>query len=318
MTNKPASTRTMRDALLERHYECMQNDDRLFFVSADFGAPCLDKIRADFGDRFINVGIAEQNLINVATGLALEGFVVYAYAIASFITMRAFEQIRVNLALSSQFRKMNVNLIGVGAGVSYDMAGPTHHCLEDLSIMRSLPNIGLYSPCDWIGAQSFIDYSIKTTTPKYVRLDGKALIQRYEDPKSINWDKGFCQLLPGQDVCIVATGNMTQRAMEFAKKVDRNIGVLDLFKLKPLDEEALFEALKGYKQLMTIEEGFINTGGLDSLVSNLLMRKKANIEFKNFGFSDKYIFMSGSRESIYDIAGFGENKIIDVLKKWTA
>ena len=106
----------------------MKTDEIIFFVSADFGSPVLDDIRADFPDRFLNVGIAEQNLINVSAGLALEGFTVFAYAIAPFITMRCFEQLRVNLALLSEVRDMNVNLIGVGAGYSYVVSGPTHQC----------------------------------------------------------------------------------------------------------------------------------------------------------------------------------------------
>ncbi|MHC4753620.1 MAG: transketolase family protein, partial [Planctomycetota bacterium] len=108
--------RTMRDALIEQIYKRMHSDENIFFVSADMGAPLLDNLRADFNDRFVNVGIAEQNLINVSTGLALEGFTVYAYAIAPFLTMRAYEQIRTNLALNSHHRNINVNMLGVGAG----------------------------------------------------------------------------------------------------------------------------------------------------------------------------------------------------------
>ena len=106
----------MRDALLNNIHLKMDDDKRIFFVTADFGSPVLDRIRADFPDRFINVGIAEQNLINISSGLALEGYKVFAYAIAPFITMRCFEQLRVNLALLSEVRDLNVNLIGVGAG----------------------------------------------------------------------------------------------------------------------------------------------------------------------------------------------------------
>lgn len=128
----------MRDSLLRNLWEKMFDDDHIFFLTADFGSPVLDLIRKDHSGRFVNVGIAEQNfLINVAAGLALEGFKVFAYAIAPFITMRCYEQTRVNLALLSKVRKMNVNLIGVGAGYSYTMSGPTHQCYEDLTIMES-------------------------------------------------------------------------------------------------------------------------------------------------------------------------------------
>src|SRR3989338_306003 len=111
--------KSMRDVLVETLHQRMSHNDRLFLLSDDLGTPALDAMRRDFHDQFINVGIAEQNLVNVATGLALEGFVVYAYAIAPFL-MRAYEQIRLNLCVSSQVRPVNVNLVGVGAGVSYD------------------------------------------------------------------------------------------------------------------------------------------------------------------------------------------------------
>ncbi len=161
----------MRDSVIDQIYAEMRHNDKIFFLAADFGAPALDRIRQDYADRFVNVGIAEQNLINVATGLALEGYTVYAYAIAGFITMRAFEQVRTNLALMSQERELNVTLIGVGAGVSYDMSGPSHHCLEDISIMRTLPNMVVCSPSDWTMARAFIPYSINCKSPKYLRLD---------------------------------------------------------------------------------------------------------------------------------------------------
>ncbi|HQJ94664.1 MAG TPA: hypothetical protein PLT06_07500, partial [Syntrophorhabdaceae bacterium] len=105
--------KAMRDVFIERIYERMLTDKNVFFLTADFGSPVLDKLRDDFKDRFINVGIAEQNLVNIAAGLATEGFCVYAYAIAPFLTMRAFEQIRNNLSLLSRAHKLNVNLIGV-------------------------------------------------------------------------------------------------------------------------------------------------------------------------------------------------------------
>src|SRR5580658_7974940 len=138
----------MRDALLRRIHGAMETDRSIFFVSADFGSPVLDRIRGDHPQRFVNVGIAEQNLINISAGLSLEGYKVFAYAIAPFITMRCFEQIRVSLALLSEVRPMNVNLIGVGAGYSYVVSGPTHQCYEDLSVMRALPNMQVYSPAD--------------------------------------------------------------------------------------------------------------------------------------------------------------------------
>ena len=323
--------KTMRDALIEKIYEKMHEDDKIFFLSADFGAPSLDKLRHDFSDRFINVGIAEQNLINISTGLALEGFTVYAYAIAGFLTMRAYEQIRTNLALSSQHKQINVNLIGVGTGVSYDMSGPSHHCLEDLTIMRTLPNIVLFSPSDWVLAEKFVDFSTNVRKPKYIRLDGKPLPGIYGKSTHFELDKGCYELVKGDDICIVSTGYMTHKALKIVKDLPAvhsgqaglqtnnrsKVGVLDIFLLKPVDEEFLFDILKKYKFVITIEEAFVGKGGLDSLISDIIRQRNADIKQINLGYEDRYIFKSGNRDFLSDISHFGEKDIIKAIEEAT-
>jgi len=314
-------TKTMRDALIDAVYRKMYNDDRIFFLSADMGAPALDKLRQEFNDRFINVGIAEQNLINVSTGLALEGFVVYAYAIAGFLTMRAYEQIRTNLALFSQQRTINVNLIGVGTGVSYDMSGPSHHCLEDISIIRTLPHIILCSPADWVTAEKFVSFSIDTKRPKYIRLDGKPLPRIYKEDTDFDWEKGFCELVKGDDICIVSTGYMTHKALRIAEELEehkKNVGVVDVFLLKPMDEDAFFNILSRYRCVISIEEAFKNKGGLDCFVSGVLNRRKADIELRSFGFGDEYIFKCGKREVLYETGGICQEDIVNIIKECKA
>lgn len=300
----------MRDVFIEHLYEKMKKNEKIFFLSGDFGAPMLDKLRNDFSERFINVGVAEQNLINIATGLALEGFVVYAYGIAPFLTMRAFEQIRINLGILSQLRKINVNLIGVGAGLSYDVSGPTHHCLEDIGIMRMLPNISVFSPSDWVLTKKFVDYSIKNKNPKYIRLDGKRLAQIYDENQNIKIENGFSELMKGDNACIVSTGYMTHTAIRTAGLLREDgikIGVIDVFLLRPLDEKLLFKALNKYKFVITLEEAFINKGGLDSLIASILNKNNSSIKLSSFGFSDSYIFEIGNREYLHKL-----NKLDDV------
>ncbi len=312
----PVEIKTMRDALIEGVIKKMRNDERIFFLSADMGAPALDKLRCEFKDRFINVGIAEQNLINVSTGLALEGFTVYAYAIAGFLTMRAYEQIRTNLALLSQQRTINVNLVGVGTGISYDLSGPSHHCLEDISIIRTLPNIILCSPSDWFIAEKFVEFSVEVKKPKYIRLDSKPLPRIYGDEAHFDWDQGFFELLEGKDVCIVSTGYATHKALEAAQKMKAaqyEVGLIDVFMLKPTNDASLFDLLKRYKTVITFEESFANKGGLDSLISKILCNKTANIRLKSLGFGDKYIFKSGDRKSLYETNGLGEQAIIKAV-----
>lgn len=304
---------TMRDALIEDIYRRMHEDGKIFFLSADMGAPGLDKLRIDFKDRFFNVGIAEQNLINVATGLALEGFTVYAYAIAPFL-LRPYEQIRNNLALSSQIRTLNVNVMGVGAGVSYDVSGPTHHCFEDISVMRTLPNMVVCSPSDAYLAKLFVEYSIRTKKPKYIRLDGKPLPYIYNELMHPSFEKGFYELIEGENICILSSGYMTHMAIEIAKEIrDAQIGIIDVFTIKPIDEKSLLTALKRYKTVITLEEAFIGKGGLDSLVLCLLNNANADIHLKCFGFKDEYVFKFGTRDFLYEQSGFNKTAVRDYI-----
>ena len=307
--------RTMRDAFLERIYSAMKEDDGIFFVSADFGAPVLDKIRSDFSDRYINVGIAEQNCVNISTGLALEGYAVFAYGIAGFVSMRCYEQVRNNLALNSQLRPVNVNIVGVGAGLSYDLSGPSHHCLEDLTLMRLLPNVEVFSPSDWQLAQRLADYCVNKRAPKYLRFDSKPTPRIYAEDGELNLDNGFCELMRGDAVCIVSTGYMTHVAMRVAERVGEQVGVIDVFGLKPADERPLLESLEGYRSVVTVEEGFVNRGGLDSYVSQMLMKNRKHTKVTSLGVDDRYLFELGGRERLHRICGIDEDGIVDAISE---
>ena len=311
------AARVMRDTFIERLYECMFSDDSIFFVSADFGAPALDKLRADFADRFINVGIAEQNLINVATGLALEGFKVYAYAIALFLSMRAYEQIRTCISVLSQIRDININLIGVGAGLSYDVTGPTHHCFEDSCIMNVLPGFTVFSPSDSVLSGAFVDYTLEHSGPKYVRLDGKTQPVIYAEQGNISFDDGFCELRKGKDVCIVSTGYMTHVALKTADLLAQDnirAGVVDQFFLKPFNEQRLLKILRQYRHVVTMEEAFINKGGLDTIIEHLCFSNRLFIGITKLGFADKYVFDVGNREHLYKVNNLDLKSILETIK----
>ena len=313
-----AKSRTMRDALIERICDQMAEDEKIFFISADMGAPALDKLRARFADRFINVGVAEQNLINVATGLALEGYTVYALGIAAFLSMRCYEQIRINLALSSQHRQINVNLIAVGCGVSYDMSGPTHHCLEDICLIRTLPNIHLLCPSDWVSAAQAAEYCKRQKAPKYIRLESKALPNIYSPDCQSIWTEGLGQLRSGRDICIVSTGYPTHLALRVADKIAAegiDMGVVDLLLLKPAAEDKIYALLRQYKTVLTLEEAFTGKGGLDCLVGNIIKANDADIAVKSFGFGDSYCFRSADRDALYNLNQCGEEHLTAVIRE---
>jgi len=310
MNIKPLS---MRDALLERIWEKMLTDPSIFFVSADFGSPVLDKIREDFPDRFVNVGIAEQNLINVSAGLAIEGYTVFVYAIAPFITMRCFEQIRVNLALLSEARPMNVNLIGVGAGYSYVVSGPTHQCYEDIIIMRALPNFQIFSPADHITTSALFD-NCTGKGLRYFRLDAQVQPVLYPSGLPAQSD-GFSVHQKGDKLCLIATGFMTHTALKVVNKMDENglkIGIIDIFDLTNFSKEALQKELKSYAAVASLEEGFRGRGGLDAILSEFIAEDGLNLKTLSIGVNPGYSFDLGSRDELHEQAGIG---VQSVLKK---
>lgn len=304
MISKPLA---MRDALLENIWQEMGNNEKIFFVTADFGSPILDKIRLDYPRRFVNVGIAEQNLINITAGLALEGFTVFAYAIAPFITMRCYEQIRVSLALLSEIRPMNVNLIGVGAGYSYVVSGPTHQCYEDITLMRALPNFQVYSPSDHIVAGNLFRKCMSNMGPKYLRLDAQNLPVIYQT-MSPELEDGFHIHNEGSNICLVATGYMMHTALKVAKNLSEQglqIGVIDLIDLARFNQEKFCVEIRKYKGVVSMEEGFRGRGGVDAMLFEILSRKKLNIQMLNIGVEPKYTFELGSRTELHEKVGLG-------------
>lgn len=311
MSFKPVA---MRDVFLKQILDAMHQDSSIYFVSADFGSPILDGIREHFPHRFVNVGIAEQNLINISAGLSLEGFKVFAYAIAPFITMRCYEQTRVNLALLSTLREMNVTLIGVGAGYSYVVSGPTHQCYEDISIMRAMPNMGVFSPADSMTAGALFEQCINQKGPKYLRLDAQVLPVLYQ-ADDIQLTDGFQVLTQGDDLSIIATGYMVHSALRVAailKQQDINARVIDLYNLSGFSSGALLTALAKTTQIVSMEEGFVGRGGMDMMLMNWLNQHAPNKKLLNFGVQGSYRFELGSRQELHAQIGLG---IADMAEK---
>jgi transketolase len=306
----------MRDAFLEKIWREMTEDSKIFFTCADFGSPVLDKIRADFPGRFVNVGIAEQNLINVSAGLALEGYTVFAYAIAPFITMRCYEQIRVSLALLSEVRPMNVNLIGVGAGYSYVVSGPTHQCYEDITLMRALPNFQVLSPADHVTAAKFFDTCLHKCGPKYLRLDAQVLPVVYENGPP-NTSRGFHVHKRGDKTCLVATGYMLHTALKAAEVLSEEglqVGVVDLFDLARFSAGELYDTFKPYAGIVSLEEGFRGRGGLDSMLFEFIARRNLDLKMLNIGVEGAYHFELGTRTELHERVGIGPQAVLNNVR----
>lgn len=180
--------------------------------------------------------------------------------------------------------------------------------------MRLLPNMSVYCPADWVTATALVDQTRKTNCPKYLRFDGKALPALYDNPASLNMEKGFAQLADGKRTCLVSTGFMSHRAMKVAQQYS-GIAVIDIFCLKPCNEAALAEELSQYDYIITMEEAFINNGGLDSLISKVVRENSLKCAIHPVGVNDRYIFDLGSRDRLHAINGMDEATVIALLDR---
>lgn len=296
---------SMRDAFFVRLYELARKDKNVILISADMGAPSLDKFRRDLASQFINVGIAEENMVVVATGLALSGKKVFIYAIMPFVTSRCFEMLKVNLSLMN----ISVTAIAVGAGFSYDDSGPTHHCTEDIAIMRVLPNMTIFSPSDSIMAAEFAEIAYRTKGPSYVRLDREILTPIHK--KSDDFSLGLASLRKGEKVAIISTGNMVHTALKVCDRLagySVDASVIDLYRIKPTNQKLLLEKIKSVETVVTLEEHLI-CGGIGSIVAEVFADNRITIPLKRFGIKDRYYYAYGGRKNIQSICGLDTGNI---------
>lgn len=273
----------IRDALFDEVYNIAKNDKDVVFITADADAFSLHKFKEDFPDRFINVGVAEQAMVNIASGLALSGKKVFIYAIIPFITMRVYEQIKVTICSMN----LPITIIGAGAGLSFSNDGPTHHAIQDISIMRTLPEISIYNPFDAFTAKNCILEAYNDNKPSYIRLD------KGEFPDS-NYSlvNGIAVRSGTNNRFIVCTGTIYHNICD----IDKESTILSCFRLKPFNKEIVFG-----KRVIVIEENAY-TGGLGSIIRENI----PNLTFEHYCLPDKQIFEYGSREYLLSLYGLDE------------
>jgi transketolase len=308
---------TMRDAFFLRVFEQAKVNPDIVVLTSDFSAPSFDRFRAELPGQFINTGISEQNTILVATGLALSGKIVFVTSIAPFITMRCFEQTR----LFAADMNLNIKIVAVGAGFSYNTAGPTHHSIEDIALMRALPNMRLLLPCCNSQVDFFAGRCTEEPGPTYIRLDRMVLDEQYGDTFSPKSNDGFSVLRPIAPLTIIASGYTVQTALAVAEKAKEkgvSIGVIDMWQL-PLQSNVLLNTLTEVKRLIIIEEHILQ-GGLGSSILEYLSDNDSHIPVKRFaldvtnGFYHRY----GSREEMHAACKIGRQQIHDYIGdlKW--
>jgi transketolase len=226
--------------------------------------------------------------------------------------MLCYEQIRVSLALLSEVRPMNVNLIGVGAGYSYVVSGPTHQCYEDITLMRALPNFRVLSPADHVSAGSLFERCVNTKGPKYLRFDAQVLPVIYE-AGAPDLDVGFHVHRSGGRVCLVATGYMLHTALKVADELaaaGHSVGVIDLFDISNFAADQLKALLTPYTGIVTLEDGFRGRGGVDAMMFEFIARRGLNARMLNIGVEGGYRFELGSRSELHEQVGIGPQFVL--------
>jgi len=295
----------MRDSFFDGLYKLAENDRDIMVVSADLGASSLNKFKK-LPNQFINVGVAEENMIAVATGLAMSGKKVFVYAILPFATLRCYEFIKIDLSVMN----LPITIVGVGTGFSYENSGETHYSIGDISIMRVLPNFTIFSPSDNIMASKLARIY---NNPTFIRLDREELPNLYKEED--NFPMGFTNLKDG-DVYIIATGNMVHKALEVSEKIkEYSIGVIDLYRIKPINEALLLDYIGEAKRIVTLEEHFL-AGGMGSAIAEILVDNNIRIPLKRIGIADLYCHVYGGRSNAQFSMGLDTESITKAIIDW--
>lgn len=303
-----------RDAFIDTVFEQAKLDKKIIFITADLGAKALDRFRAELPGQFIHAGICEQNMIDVAAGLAQNGKNVFVYGMGPFVTIRCLEQIKVALASMH----LSCCIIGNGVGYSYDDAGPTHYATEDITCMRSMAGCEVLAVGDTVSAKLTAAKACQYPALRYVRLDRSFLPDVYAENDTAFWEEGIRLVAPGQDLLLLANGFMLQKALQVRKNLASrgiSIGVGDVFRVEPIQSNALSQILAPFSLAATVEEHFLN-GGMGGAVAEAMADNGILKPLLRLGIPSEYRFDNGGRESILKSVGLDLETIANKLLKF--
>ncbi|MDA8991442.1 hypothetical protein N9H45_07955 [Opitutales bacterium] len=284
----------LRDTIFEQFVEFAKVDKKTIILVNDQAAFTLNKFREEFPNQYINVGIAEQNIMNVATGLSLSGFKVYAYGITNFMSIRCADQLYTNLSCMN----LPITIIASGGGLTYATGGPTHHATIDINLIRSFPNFTIYNPCDEITTRMALLQSQKSKGPLYIRLEKGTFTSMHAN--DIKPEDSFSEIIEGEKLAVVSTGHISHQVKNVCESLiskGHSVGFFDIFRIKPFSHDAFNEIIKKYHKVAIVEEQ-TPFGGIYEQVQSSLMEYRNFKEIKQFSLPDKPIYDYGSREWI--------------------
>lgn len=308
MSDKPLP----RDAFIDEVYERAMRDRDIMFITADLGAKALDRFRRDLPGQFFHAGICEQNMVDVAAGLAQNGRIVFVYAMGPFVTLRCLEQIKVALASMH----LPCCIIGNGVGYSYDDAGPTHYATEDVGCMRSIAGCEVLTVGDTWTARITARRACSEPALRYVRLDRAYLPDAHADGDERIWRDGIGLVAPGEDTLLLANGYMLQRALEVRDRLAESgppPAVADFFRVAPIDAHVLRTLTAPFDRIVTIEEHFLSAGSGGALAEALA---DAGIlkPLLRIAIPDHYRFDNGGRKHLLDVVGLGVDTMAERVR----
>jgi len=303
----------MRATFIKSLIEYATQDPDVYLIAGDVGFSVVEAFAQQFPTRYFNAGVAEQNMIGVAAGLAMAGKKVYVYTIIPFLTKRCFEQVRLDIC----YQELPVKLIGVGGGFSYGPMGTTHHALEDVALMRSLPGMTVIAPGSKFEVQHLSSDIHAVPSPMYVRLSNNEEKVVYPQNISITLGKAL-EIVPSDVAYIAATGNALDAAFvacQELRNLGYDIGLVSMPTIKPLDANFFLEKQAGLQAIFTVEEHSV-IGGLGEAMARMVCENfEKKIIFKAFGVNDFYFHVTGPRSYLNDQAGLSAEKLVKEIEK---
>lgn len=302
----------MRNAFTKKLVELALKNKDIILITNDAPTPHFLEFQKKVPERFINAGLAEQNMTGMAAGLALSGKVPVTYSIVPFVMMRCYEQVRDDIC----YQNVNAKIIGIGAGIVYSTLGGTHTPIEDISLSRGLPSLTIVSPADLMEAEKVAVEMFKIKGPVYVRLSRTGEPPVYE--KNYNFKIGKCVVLrKGSDITVIGYGSILYRAKKAAGELEKegiSVELINLHTMVPLDEAGILKSIRKTGAVVTIEEhGSI--GGLKTVISELMVSKKLNLPFESINLKHEFLTNYGKQTEILDMLGFSIPDIKRIIKK---
>ncbi len=301
----------MRITFVKTLEKLAEKNKDILLVTGDLGFSVFEDFIKKFPKQYLNAGIAEQNMTGMAAGMAMEGKIPWIYSIVPFVTMRNFEQIRDDICYQNQ----NVKIVGVGAGFSYGPYGHTHYGLEDLSILRAVPGITIFSPGDPVETELVTKAALEIKGPVYIRI-GKAKepIVHLTKPK-FSVGAGIV-LKKGSDISLFASGTMLPIAVQVLEvlKEKYSVNLISMPTIKPLDKNLIIKSARDTKYLFSLEEHFI-IGGLGSAIAEVLAEEGGPVTFKRFGVKDAFSKVYGNQNYMRELNGLLPEQIASSINK---